>query len=124
MQAFVLLICLFLIAAGIFGVLSMNTCAVWMVIGAGIAWGIGSLVHLITSVTIRKEIVQLGNALQESMLANMGEDVKTLLISRVSAYRKLYTEPRRKVARNESMLKPLQQRHLNITRQISGILPR
>ena len=124
MQCFIFGICLCLIAAGITGLFGQTQYAVWLVACAGILWAVGSLFHWGASVGIRKEVVQLGNNLQESMLSNLAEDIKTMLISRVSAYRKLYTEPRRKVARNESMLKPLQQKHLNVTRQISTIMPR
>lgn len=124
MQFCIFLICAFLITAGILGVLNMTEPAVWMLISTGIVWVLGSLLHLGASRRIRKEFIRLAERLQESILSGIGEDVKTLLISRVTAYRRLYTEPRRKVARNDAMLKPLQQRHLNITRQISSILPR
>ncbi len=124
MKFFIFLICLCLIAAGVLGVLGMTTPALWMVLSAGIVWALGSIIHLAAGRRIRKEFVSLAKSLHESMLNGIGEDVKTLLVSRVSAYRRLYTEPRRKVARNDAMLKPLQQRHLNITRQIGGIMPR
>ena len=124
MQFFILLTCLCLITAGVLGVLGLTMPAVWMLVSAGIVWGIGSLLHLSAARSIRKDFVHLAERLQESMLAGMGEDIRALLTSRVAAYRQLYTEPRRKVERNDALLKPLQQRHLNITRQISSILPR
>ena len=124
MQLFIFIICLCLISAGVLGFLNMTMAATWMLISTGIVWLIGSLLHLSTARSIRKDFVHLAEKLQETMLTGMGEDIKALLTSRVAAYRQLYTEPRRKVERNDSLLKPLQQRHLNITRQISSILPR
>ena len=124
MQFFIFIICICLITAGVLGVLGMTMPAVWMLAGAGGVWGIGSLLHLSTARSIRKDFVHIAERLQENMLEGMGEDIKALLTSRVTAYRQLYTEPRRKVERNDAMLKPLQQRHLNITRQISSIMPR
>lgn len=124
MQFSIFLICAFLIAAGVLGVLGKTESAVWMLACTGAVWVLGSLMQLAASRRIRKEFVHLAEHLQERILTSIGEDVKTLLISRVTAYRRLYTEPRHKVARNDAMLKPLQTRHLTATRQISSILPR
>lgn len=124
MQFCIFLICACLIAAGVLGLLGKTEPAVWMLAGTGAVWVLGSLMQLLASRRIRKEFVHLAEHLQERILTSIGEDVKTLLISRVTAYRRLYTEPRRKVARNDAMLKPLQMRHLTATRQLSSILPR
>lgn len=124
MKFFTFLICILLIVAGVFGFLGNDVVAYRLVIAAAVAWGLGSLAHLSAARLIRKEVIQQARLLQDTISETLGEDMQQLLISRVAAYRKLYAEPRRKVARHDAMLKPLQQKHLNILREINSILPR
>lgn len=118
----VLCCCLFL--AGVLGFIGQDVLALWMLFFAGSTWLLGSLAHLVASRRIRREIIHRAQTLQEEMLATLSSYVEQLLISRVAAYRRLYIEPRKKVAKHDAMLKPLQERHMNIMRQISAIAPR
>ena len=49
--------------------------------------------------------------------------VQDMIVSRVAAYRRLYTEPRKKVADYETSLAPLQQRQSEIFRQLRSSAP-
>lgn len=124
MKLYTFLICILLIAGGVCGFIGQDTIAFRLVIAAAIVWGIGSVFHLSAARNIRKEIIKQARSLQDTISESLKEDMQQLLISRVAAYRKLYAEPRRKVARNDAMLKPLQHKHLNILREINAILPR
>lgn len=124
MKTCILLICVTLIAAGVLGFLGKTAVATWLLVAAGCIWLGGTALHRFAARRIRHEVLKLAETLHEHLEAAIGEDIAQLLTSRVSAYRKLYTEPKRKVARHDAMLKPLQQQHREITRQISGILHR
>lgn len=124
MKTCILLICLALIAAGVLGFVGKTAIATWLLAAAGFVWLAGSVLHRFAARRIRKEVLKLADTLHEHFKNAPGDGIAQLLTSRVSAYRKLYTEPKRKVARQDAMLKPLQQQHREITRQISGILHR
>lgn len=124
MKLYTSLICALLIAGGVCGFIGMDSLACRLIIAAAVVWGLGSLFHLSAARNIRKEIIKQARLLQDTISESLNEDMQQLLISRVAAYRKLYAEPRRKVARHDAMLKPLQQKHLNILREINSILPR
>ena len=70
------------------------------------------------------EIVQYSLELQDKIKASIGSAVERLLVSRVAAYRRLYTEPREKVARHEASLGPLQHKHKDINMQLNAAAPR
>lgn len=118
------LLCFLLVLAGVLGFIGQDAPAIWLLFAAAITWLCGSVAHFIASRRIRREVVQRAQCLQEEMLTTLSGYVEQLLISRVAAYRRLYIEPRKKVAQHDAMLKPLQERHQNITRQISAIAPR
>ena len=124
MKTCILLICLALIAAGVLGFLGKTAIGSWLLVTAGCIWLFGTALHRFAARKIRKEVLNLAETLHEHLEEALSEDIAQLLTSRVSAYRKLYTEPKHKVTRHDAMLKPLQQQHREITRQISDILHR
>ncbi len=117
-------ICLFLFFAGALGVLEQDLPAVVLVAVALLIWLAATLGHLVAARRICRGIEEQGTALEKSVRSTLVEAVERLVISRVAAYRRLYTMPRRKVAELEVLLKPLQERHQNIYRQLRASAPR
>lgn len=124
MRACVVAWCFALFVAGVLGLAGFGRLALGALAVAGGIWLGGTVAHLVSSRRIRCKVVQLGQGLEEEMLATLGSYVERLLVSRVAAYRRLYTAPRRKVAQHEAMLEPLQQRHKMINMQLSAAAPR
>ena len=91
---------------------------------SGAVWVLGSLAHCIAVRRMCGDIVQLSLELHERLSASIGDEVEGLLVSRVAAYRRLYTAPREKVARHEANLKPLQDKHKDINMQLNAAAPR
>lgn len=117
-------ICLLLILAGVLGVFELQFYAVLSVVMAGLVWVFGSVAHYIAAHHICSEIVQHSLELQDRIKASIGNAVASLLVSRVAAYRRLYTEPREKVARHEASLGPIQHKHKDINMQLNAAAPR
>ncbi len=117
-------ICLFLFFAGTLGVLGQDLPAVALVCAALLIWLGASIAHMVSAGRIRQAIEAQGNIMENAVRVTLSEAVERLVISRVAAYRRLYTVPRRKVADLEVMLQPLQERHQNIIRQIRASAPR
>lgn len=124
MRPFVGFVCLFLFIAGVLGFIGQDIPAVCSVGMAGMVWLLGSLVHFMMSRRIRREVQKLALSLEGSMRSAIQASVEKLVISRVAAYRRLYTEPRHKVAQQEAMLEPLQSRYSTINIQLSSVFPR
>ena len=61
--------------------------------------------------------------LHEMLSTYMAELVQDMIVSRVAAYRRLYTGPRQRVADYETSLAPLQQRQSEIFRQLRSSAP-
>ncbi len=118
------LICLFLVLAGILGLLGLVMMAFMTLALSGAVWVLGSLAHCIAVRRMCGDIVQLSLELHERLSASIGDEVEGLLVSRVAAYRRLYTAPREKVARHEASLKPLQDKHKDINMQLNAAAPR
>lgn len=117
-------ICLLLILAGVLGIFELQSYAVLSVVMAGLVWVFGSVMHYIAAHRICSEIVQYSLELQDKIKASIGNAVASLLVSRVAAYRRLYTEPREKVARHEASLGPIQLKHKDINMQLNAAAPR
>ncbi len=117
-------ICLSLVAAGILGFFDMLEFALAALLVSAIIWLIGSVAHYVVARKLCSEIVQHSLVLQDKMQHSISSAVEALLVSRVAAYRRLYTAPRDKVARHEASLKPLQQKHKDINMQLSAAAPR
>lgn len=124
MKLFIFITCLCLTVAGGLGAAGFTFLAIWMVISSFIVWGLGSLFHFVSVAQCCREFSRHGEALALHMKECILPDVRDHFISRMAAYRRLYTEPQRKVDRNKRRLTPIRELHLNITRQLSTILPR
>lgn len=124
MRAFVGFVCLFLFVAGVLGFIGQDEPAIYSVGVAGVIWLVGSLAHLVASRRIRHEVLRLAATLEAPLRSAIAAAVEKLVISRVSAYRRLYTAPRHKVAQQEAMLEPLQKRYSTINIQLSSVFPR
>ena len=124
MRVFVGFVCLFLFVAGILGFIGQDEPAVYSVGVAGFVWLVGSLAHLVASRRIRHEVQRLAASLELPLRCAISAAVEKLVISRVAAYRRLYTAPRQKVAQQEAMLEPLQKRYSTINIQLSSVFPR
>jgi len=124
MQVCIAFICLFLFIAGVLGFIGQDTLGMTSVGVAFVLWLGGSIAHLTARSRLRKGLVEKGEELQLAMAETLSSSVERLVISRVAAYRRLYTAPRRKVAQHEAMLEPLQKRYSTINIQLSAISPR
>ncbi len=111
-------ICLFLFFAGLLGLLGQDLPAVALASVSVLLWLFATLAHLIAGRRIRRGIEELGQLLENSIRMTLQESIGYLVTSRVTAYRRLYALPRRKVDELQRELKPLQEQHQNLIRQI------
>lgn len=124
MQGLIVSICLVIALSGILGFLGQDVPAVYCIGTAGLLWLCGTVAHWVAYMRLRREIVEQSSELHANVNNMLASAVENLIISRVAAYRRLYTEPRKKVARHEAQLKPLQEAHSEIYRQLRGAAPR
>ncbi len=118
MRACLAFICLFLFFAGMLGLLGHDLPAAALACVAVGLWLLASVAHWVAGRRIRRGIEGLGTLLENAVRVTLTESVERLVVSRVAAYRRLYALPRRKVDELEVLLKPLQEHHQNIIRQI------
>ncbi len=118
MRACLTFICLFLFFAGMLGLLGQDIPAAALACVAIFIWVLASIGHLVAGRRIRRAIEELGGVLESAVRVTLTESVERLVVSRVAAYRRLYALPRRKVDELEVLLKPLQEHHQNLIRQI------
>ncbi len=118
MRACLAFICLFLFFAGLLGVLGQDLPAVGLAGVSILIWLGATIAHLVAGRRIRQGIEEQGRVVENAVRVTLSESVERLVISRVAAYRRLYSLPRRKVDELEVLLKPLQEHHQNIIRQI------
>lgn len=123
MRAFVVLVCFLLTLAGVLGLLGQDVMALGALLMGGVVWLLGSLTHLIVSRHMRSLAKHAESLIAHRMDGIMQSLVKGVVISRVSAYRRLYTVPRRKVAEHEATLQPLMDRHSEVYRQLRAAAP-
>ncbi len=124
MRACIVLICLFLIMAGILGIFDFQVFALGLVSLAGLVWCVGTVAHIVVVRRLCREVVQHSLVLQDKIQKSIGSAVESLLVSRVAAYRRLYTAPREKVARHEQNLGPLKNKQKDINMQLNAAAPR
>ncbi len=118
MRACLAFICLFLFFAGMLGLLGQDVPAAALACVAVFIWVLASIGHMVAGSRIRRAIEAQGKILENAVRVTLSESVERLVISRVASYRRLYTLPRRKVDELEVLLKPLQEHHQNLIRQI------
>ncbi len=121
MRSCLAFICLFLFFAGTLGVLGQDVPAVCLAGVAILIWVGASIGHMVAGRRIRAAIEKQGKIMENAVRVTLTEAVERLVISRVAAYRRLYTMPRRKVAALEELLQPLLDRHHNVFRQIRAV---
>lgn len=122
MQGCVICICIFFILAGILGFLGHDTPAVTCVLLAIVTWGSGCIAQRIASRNICVSIQNLVRDMCTACEKQFHAAMESLIVSRVAAYRQLYTAPRRKVARREVELRPLQDRQKTIYTRLRILL--
>lgn len=118
MQATLVSACILLAVAGATGYIGQDSIAQWLVGAACGLWFIGSAGHLVVSKRLREKTAAVCDRLCTAMGPALMPITEQLIISRVSAYRNLYTAPRLKVAARETTLEPLRLRHGEILRRI------
>lgn len=123
MQAFIVVCCLLMSLGGLLGFLGQDMLGVGCLLLAALVWGAGSVVHTLAFSHLSHEVAESAKGIQRSLNQLLENTVENLIVSRVAAYRRLYTTPRRKVAEHEATLKPLQERHSRILRQLRGEAP-
>lgn len=124
MRALIIILCLLLATAGFVGYLGQDNMACDIIGAAGLLWIAGSIGHLIVAHRLKQEITNISEKLYTTMHGVLRPVVDRLIISRVAAYRRLYTTPRQKVSDREANLQPMQQRHSEIHRMIRAAAPR
>ncbi len=110
--------CLFLTCAGMLGLIGQDIPALAMVGMALLIWLGATAAHGVANRRICRQAGEQGAQLELAVKGMLGEAEERLVLSRVAAYRRLFAEPRRKVAQHEETLKPLQARHTEIYRQL------
>ena len=124
MRMMVVCFCLSLILAGILGFLAFEDMAFLLLGVAAFFWMLGSLIHFLVVRKICALVRTHAEPLYESLTEHLADMVQDMIVSRVAAYRRLYTEPRQRVAAYETSLAPLQQRQSEIFRQLRSAAPR
>lgn len=123
MRFFFILVCMMMALAGFMGFLAQDMLALCTLVGALVMWLLASMVQMIVGAQVLRRLDEVIAPLYGSMRSHLQQVVQNLIISRVSAYRLLYTAPRRKVAEHEATLKPLKDRHSFVYSQLRGSLP-
>ena len=124
MSSLIVCFCMALTLSGLMGFLAFNDLAIILFSVAGGIWILGSLLHFLVVRKICLKMRSSAEPLRESMAEHLAELVQDMIVSRVAAYRRLYTEPRQRVAAYETSLAPLQQRQSEIFRQLRSAAPR
>lgn len=124
MRACMIFICFLLTAAGALGFVGLDMPAVCCVASAAMVWLVGTIGSHLACRHICREVTRLAEGLRIAMELSMRGVLERLIVSRVAAYRRLYIRPRQKVARQDAMLEPLQQRQKEIYLQLRTLIPR
>ena len=123
MRFFVTCVCLSLTVAALLGFCALESLA-YVFFGVSAAfWLLGSLIHCLVVRKICKLVRREAEPLREELAVHMQPQVQDMIVSRVAAYRRLYTDPRKRVAEYETTLEPLQKRQNEIMRQLRSAAP-
>ena len=123
MRFFIASVCLWLILAGVLGFCGLELLALGCVGLSALFWLVGTLMHLLVVRKICQHVRMKGETLHRGLSSHMTGIVRDMIVSRVAAYRRLYTGPRQRVADYETSLAPLQQRQSEIFRQLRSSAP-
>lgn len=121
MQGLLYSSCVLLGVAGATGYIGQDSIAVGIGAAAFALWLGGSVGHLLTARRLRRRAAAVCDRVRAAMEETMEPAAENLIVSRVAAYRELYTEPRLKVAARETMLEPLRQTHSKILRSVRTV---
>lgn len=121
MQGLLYSSCVLLGVAGATGYIGQDSIAVGIGAAAFALWLVGSVGHLLTARRLRRRAAAVCDRVRAAMEETMEPAAENLIVSRVAAYRELYTEPRLKVAARETMLEPLRQTHSKILRSVRTV---
>ena len=123
MRFFISCMCLSLTVAGLLGFCALDSLAFIFLGVAAAFWILGSMIHLLVARKICKLVRKEAEPLRDNLATHMAALVQDMIISRVAAYRRLYTDPRKRVAEYENTLEPLQKRQNDIFRQLRSAAP-
>lgn len=120
MYACLRMVCFMLLVAGLFGYFNQNEIGLCcMLVAIGI-WVVASLAHNVAAARMLQAVRENSDRFTECVGRTMAEVLEDKIVSRVSAYRLLYTKPRLKVAAFREMLGPLTERNSRIKFQLSS----
>ena len=117
-------ICAAIVLAGVLGFLAQESAAFILLGIAAALWLLGSVLHILVMRKLCSIVRTSAAPMRECLLKYMENIVHDIIVSRVAAYRRLYTGPRTEVEENEKKLQPLQQRQSEIFRQLRSSVPR
>lgn len=89
-------------------------------LAAVMVWAAASLAHNVATGRMIRALKDNTTAFTDCLGRTMAEVLEDKVVSRVSAYRLLYTKPRMKVAAFKEMLGPLTERNSRIKFQLSS----
>lgn len=121
MQGVLYASCVLMGVAGATGYIGQDSIAEAIVLLALLLWCGGSVGHLVVAKRLRGQTEAVCDHLHKVMEQAMEPVTENLVVSRVTAYRNLYTQPRLKVAAREMTLEPLRQTHSKILRSIRTV---
>ena len=124
MRACIVFICILLAVGGLLGYMGQDALGVCCVLLAALVWMLGSVGHHIAYRHICADITKLAQQQCLDMEVSMRSVLEQFIISRVAAYRRLYAAPCDKVARQDSMLKPLKENRDYIRLSLSALKPK
>lgn len=113
-------ICFMLLIAGLFGYFNQNSIGLSFMLAAIVVWVIASIAHNVAAARMIRAVKDNSHDFTECLGRMMAEVLDDKVVSRVSAYRLLYTKPRMKVAAFKEMLGPLTERNSRIKFQLSS----
>lgn len=117
------LLCLLLLLAGVTGFLGQDSLALVVLSVVGGLWLLATLLHYRDVYAACRCVRGDSEELREAMAPLLAEEVEALVLSRVAAYRRLFAEPRQRVADYEASLTPLQSKCRQLLDQLRDPVP-
>lgn len=124
MHAYIIFLCFLLVVGGVLGYMGQDVPGLSCVVMSLVLWLLGCLGHNLAYRHVALRVKAMAEELCADMETALRNSLEHLLISRMTAYRNLYTQPREKVARQSSTLAPLQERQKDIRMHLRSIMPR
>ena len=118
------LLCIFLILAGLLGFLGLDTLAYCAMGGVLVVWILGAVQHGAVLRRLAGDLEREARTLDSVVRDEMPKLVRELVVSRVGAYRSLYAVASQRVSEYVERLQPLQERHNAILRELRTTAPR